>query len=68
MWLKSYFVCGAGVYQEVMGSMHNMFGSLNTVVIKAGEPEAVPSPGMCSQTMPSVIGITVAWIAPKKSF
>ena len=49
-----------------MGSMHNMFGSLNTVVIKAGEPEAVPSPGMCSQTMPSVIGITVAWIAPKR--
>lgn len=24
----------AGVYQEIMGSIHNGFGSLNTVVIK----------------------------------
>jgi hypothetical protein len=24
-----------GVYQEVMGSVHNMFGSLNTVVVRA---------------------------------
>ncbi|GAB4817650.1 hypothetical protein N2152v2_004696 [Parachlorella kessleri] len=34
-----------GVYQEVMGSMHNMFGSLNTVVVKAGEPQAVADSG-----------------------
>ena len=28
-----------GVYQEVMGSIHNMFGSLNTVVVRAGEAQ-----------------------------
>ncbi len=31
--------CHSGVYQEVMGSIHNMFGSLNTVVVRAGEPQ-----------------------------
>ena len=32
-----------GVYQEVMGSIHNMFGSLNTVVVRAAaEAEAAP--------------------------
>ncbi|KAL4430339.1 hypothetical protein ABPG77_002145 [Micractinium sp. CCAP 211/92] len=32
-----------GVYQEVMGSVHNMFGSLNTVVVgrRPGAPTAV---------------------------
>jgi len=27
-----------GVYQEVMGSVHNMFGSLNTVVVRSDAP------------------------------
>lgn len=34
-------VCLAGVYQEIMGSIHNMFGSLNTVVVRAGEAQPV---------------------------
>ncbi|KIY99675.1 hypothetical protein MNEG_8283 [Monoraphidium neglectum] len=40
-----------GVYQEVMGSVHNMFGSLNTVVVRTttddeeqGAPDAPGSP------------------------
>jgi hypothetical protein len=31
-----------GVYQEVMGSIHNMFGSLNTVVVRAAAEAASP--------------------------
>lgn len=60
-----------GVYQEVMGSIHNMFGSLNTVVVRASEeaetdaiekaaataaaPGSPPAPSRAFRAMPSVI-------------
>jgi arginine decarboxylase len=68
-----------GVYQETMGSPHNLFGSLNSATIRLrpsrGLPVAPSSLSLCSETgmgsecsqsttMASGVECAVAWVAP----